>query len=217
MRILDPEDLSQHIDRLYRAAWALCGSREDAEDLVQETFARVLSRPRLLRGDDELYYLMRVLRNSFLTSRRTASRRPVTVATLEDVVTADPKPMARPDQALEVRRCMRRSPSSPRTSARRSWRSTCSGCPIAKPRARSAYARRRSRRGCSEPANRSPVGSRPSARRARRRMSRQTPAIATLDGHPSQPREGNKRGPAESYAVGKLDDPKTPPQRGRAG
>src|SRR5438128_641026 len=103
MHILDPESLSQHTDRLYRAAWALCGSREDAEDLVQETFARVLSRPRMLHGEGELYYLMRVLRNSFLTSRRTASRRPVTVATLEDVVSADPKPMARPDQALEVR------------------------------------------------------------------------------------------------------------------
>lgn len=102
MRILDPQSLSQHIDRLYRAAWGLCGSREDAEDLVQETFARVLSRPRVLHGDDELYYLMRVLRNTFLTSRRTASRRPVTVATLEDVVSADPKPMGRPEEALEV-------------------------------------------------------------------------------------------------------------------
>src|ERR1700683_2854969 len=102
MRTLDPQSLTKHVDRLYRAAWALCGSREDAEDLVQETFARVLSRPRVLHGDDELYYLMRVLRNTFLTSRRTASRRPVTVATLEDVVVADPKPMARPDQALEV-------------------------------------------------------------------------------------------------------------------
>ena len=47
MRTLDPQSLSKHIDRLYRAAWALCGSREDAEDLVQETFARVLSRPRV--------------------------------------------------------------------------------------------------------------------------------------------------------------------------
>ena len=102
MRILDPESLSQHVDRLYRAAWGLCGSREDAEDLVQETFARVLSRPRMLHGDDELYYLMRVLRNTFLTSRRTAGRRPVTVATLEDVVTADPKPVGRPEQALEI-------------------------------------------------------------------------------------------------------------------
>jgi RNA polymerase sigma-70 factor, ECF subfamily len=102
MRILDPQSLPNHVDRLYRAAWGLCGSREDAEDLVQETFARVLSRPRVLRGDDELYYLMRVLRNTFLTSRRTATRRPVTVATLEDVVTEDPRPMGRPEQALEI-------------------------------------------------------------------------------------------------------------------
>jgi RNA polymerase sigma-70 factor (ECF subfamily) len=102
MRTLDPQSLAQHVNRLYRAAWALCGSREDAEDLVQETFARVLSRPRVLQGDDELYYLMRVLRNTFLTGRRTAGRRPVTVAALEDVITADPKPMGRPEQALEV-------------------------------------------------------------------------------------------------------------------
>jgi RNA polymerase sigma-70 factor (ECF subfamily) len=102
MRTLDPQSLTQHVDRLYRAAWALCGSREDAEDLVQETFARVLSRPRVIHGDEDLYYLMRVLRNTFLTSRRTAGRRPVTVATLEDVAAADPKPMGQPEQALEM-------------------------------------------------------------------------------------------------------------------
>ena len=102
MRTLDPQSLPQHVDRLYRAAWGLCGSREDAEDLVQETFARVLSRPRVLHGQDDLYYLMRVLRNTFLTSRRTAGRRPVTVATLEDVVTADPTPTGRPELALEI-------------------------------------------------------------------------------------------------------------------
>jgi RNA polymerase sigma-70 factor (ECF subfamily) len=102
MRNLDPQSLTKHVDRLYRAAWALCGSREDAEDLVQETFARVLAKPRVLRGDDELYYLMRVLRNTFLTTRRTASRRPMTVAALEDVGAADPKPMGQPERALEV-------------------------------------------------------------------------------------------------------------------
>jgi RNA polymerase sigma-70 factor, ECF subfamily len=102
MRTLDPQSLTKHVDRLYRAAWALCGSREDAEDLVQETFARVLSRPRVVHGDEDLYYLMRVLRNTFLTSRRTAGRRPVTVATLEDVAAADPKPMGQPEQALEM-------------------------------------------------------------------------------------------------------------------
>jgi RNA polymerase sigma-70 factor (ECF subfamily) len=102
MRTLDPDSLSQHVDRLYRAAWALCGSREDAEDLVQETFARVLSRPRMLHGDDDLHYLMRVLRNTFLTTRRAAGRRPAAVATLDDVVASDPKPTGRPEQALEM-------------------------------------------------------------------------------------------------------------------
>jgi RNA polymerase sigma-70 factor, ECF subfamily len=103
MRVLDPNALGQHLDRLYRAAWALCGSREDAEDLVQETCARVLSRPRVLHGENDLYYLLRVLRNTYLSSRRAAGRRPRAVATLEDVSAADPRPMGRPHEALEVR------------------------------------------------------------------------------------------------------------------
>lgn len=74
-RPLDPARLGDHVDRLYRAAWALTGSREDAEDLVQETYARVLSRPRLLRNDDDLGYLLRALRNTFLTQRRAERRR----------------------------------------------------------------------------------------------------------------------------------------------
>jgi RNA polymerase sigma-70 factor, ECF subfamily len=74
-RTLDPARLGDHIDRLYRAAWAFCGSREDAEDLVQETYARVLSRPRLLRHEDDLGYLLRALRNTFLNQRRTQGRR----------------------------------------------------------------------------------------------------------------------------------------------
>ena len=124
MRTLDPQSLSKHVDRLYRAAWALCGSREDAEDLVQETFARVLARPRVLSGDDELYYLMRVLRNTFLTSRRTASRRPVTVAALEDVVAADSRRWASPSRRSRCRRCTRRSRAAGRLPprARRSGR-----------------------------------------------------------------------------------------------
>jgi RNA polymerase sigma-70 factor (ECF subfamily) len=46
---LDCERLPDHFARLFRAACALCGSRQDAEDLVQETYARVLQRPRWLR------------------------------------------------------------------------------------------------------------------------------------------------------------------------
>ena len=77
-RLLDPNRLGDHVDRLYRAAWALCGSREQAEDLVQETFVRVLRRRRVLTRGDDLGYLLRALRNTFLTQRRDASRRPQT-------------------------------------------------------------------------------------------------------------------------------------------
>ena len=76
--VLDPDDLSDHIDVLYRAAWALCGSRHDAEDLVQETFANVLQRPRIIRGDNQIGYLLRALRNTHFNRLRTAARRPAT-------------------------------------------------------------------------------------------------------------------------------------------
>ena len=56
-RTLTPDALVEHLDRLYRAAWALCGSREDAEDLVQETCAKMLKKPRLLRSEDDFGYL----------------------------------------------------------------------------------------------------------------------------------------------------------------
>ena len=83
-RQLDPEALGDHIDRLYRAAWSLCGSREEAEDLVQETFERVLRRPRVLHSEDDLGYLLRVLRNTFFSQRRAAGRRPQTTPMPED-------------------------------------------------------------------------------------------------------------------------------------
>ena len=76
---LDAERLPEHLDRLYRAAWAMCGSAYDAEDLVQETVARVLAKRRVLCRDDPLPYLTRALRNTYLTGVRTASRRPRTV------------------------------------------------------------------------------------------------------------------------------------------
>ena len=82
-RPLDPAVLPDHLDALYRAAWALCGSRHEAEDLVQETFAQVLKRPRLLRHENNLGYLLRVLRNTHITRHRAAMRRPTTVPLLE--------------------------------------------------------------------------------------------------------------------------------------
>jgi RNA polymerase sigma-70 factor, ECF subfamily len=81
---LERDALGDHLDRLYRAAWALCGSREDAEDLVQETYTRVLSKRRIIRRqEDTLPYLLTVLRNTYISSLRKRDRRPRT-APLED-------------------------------------------------------------------------------------------------------------------------------------
>jgi RNA polymerase sigma-70 factor (ECF subfamily) len=100
-RQLDPESLGDHIDRLYRAARGLTGSRQEAEDLVQETFAQVLRKPRLIRNDDDIGYLLRVLRNTFVSSRRTAARRPQTTALPDDLDLMEDRSATRPDQRLE--------------------------------------------------------------------------------------------------------------------
>ena len=102
-RLLDPESLGDHVDRLYRAAWGLCGAREDAEDLVQETYATVLAKPRFLHNNDDLGYLLRVLRNTFYSSHRSAQRRPQTTAMPEDYEPVDPRGSLRPEDALGSR------------------------------------------------------------------------------------------------------------------
>ena len=103
-RVLDPRTLGDHFDRLFRAAWALCGSREDAEDLVQDTYARVLARPRVVRNEDDLGYLLRVVRNTFISKRRAAVRRPQG-AGVEPVAMdlPDPRTGAQPPAAAEAR------------------------------------------------------------------------------------------------------------------
>jgi RNA polymerase sigma-70 factor (ECF subfamily) len=103
LRPLDVDHLGDHVDRLYRAAWALCGNREDAEDLVQETYARVLVRPRWIRGDEDLGYLLRALRNVHVSRLRASGRRPPTVP-----LDAMPAPGAlgdgwQPDPAVDAR------------------------------------------------------------------------------------------------------------------
>jgi RNA polymerase sigma-70 factor (ECF subfamily) len=84
-RRLDPDRAVEHLPRLYRAARAWTRSREEAEDLVQETYARVLARPRFLRGEDEAGYLLRALRNTLYSQLRTRRRRPETTELDEDL------------------------------------------------------------------------------------------------------------------------------------
>ena len=103
-RVLDSSRLGLHLDRLYRAALGMCGSPHDAEDLVQEVCVRVLAKPRLLKNEDELGYLLRVLRNTFISSRRTAARRPASATAPEDLERLQAGSAADPAQAVEARR-----------------------------------------------------------------------------------------------------------------
>jgi RNA polymerase sigma-70 factor (ECF subfamily) len=106
-RVLDPDGLWRHADRLYRAAWALCGSRHDAEDLVQETFVNVLKRPRLLRDDNEVGYLLRALRNTYSSRYRSDAQRRRERALTED----DAPPPA--EEGLKAREIMEAIASAP--------------------------------------------------------------------------------------------------------
>jgi RNA polymerase sigma-70 factor, ECF subfamily len=101
-RTLDPSRLGDHIDRLYRAACALTGSRLAADDLVQDTYARVLAKPRLLKNDDDVGYLVRTMRNIFLDQRRQAARRATDPVDPEDLERVERRG-AGPAEAVEQR------------------------------------------------------------------------------------------------------------------
>jgi RNA polymerase sigma-70 factor (ECF subfamily) len=68
--------LTRYLDHLSRAATALSRSPHDAEDLVQETYARVLARPRAIRRRDDPRYLIRALRNTWIDMQRARAARP---------------------------------------------------------------------------------------------------------------------------------------------
>jgi RNA polymerase sigma-70 factor, ECF subfamily len=96
---LEPTRIEDHRTRLYRAAYALCGSSHDAEDLVQDTIERVLRRPRFVRRDRDLAYLLRVLHNTWAGESKTAARRQTSPAPPEDF---EAVPDEGPDQELAL-------------------------------------------------------------------------------------------------------------------
>ena len=75
---LSPQTLPAHIDALTRAARAMTGSREDADDLVQDTLLRVLARDRAVEVEAAGAYLHQALRNTYVSTLRARDRRPRT-------------------------------------------------------------------------------------------------------------------------------------------
>jgi RNA polymerase sigma-70 factor (ECF subfamily) len=69
---------------------------------VQETFARLLRKPRFLRSEDDLGYLLRVLRNTYLSHRRAASRRSQTTPLPDDLDYLEDPSAAQPEARIET-------------------------------------------------------------------------------------------------------------------
>jgi len=64
----------QHASALLRFAWGLCGDRNQAEDIVSETFVRVLTRAPRIETETALAYLLAVARNIFISGGRVRWR-----------------------------------------------------------------------------------------------------------------------------------------------
>ncbi len=82
-------------DSLYNLAHWLTQSREDAEDIVQETFAKALKGFGSFQpGTNFRAWIFRILRNTFLTSRTglsaTGTRLPLNEEEDESVLTPSP-------------------------------------------------------------------------------------------------------------------------------
>jgi RNA polymerase sigma-70 factor, ECF subfamily len=105
---LSPSDLLIHHDRLRRAARHLCGSPEDADDLVQDTYVRVLDKRRpLASGSAALAYLLRALRNTHVSNLRRSDRRLQAAALADDHPAAVAPASASPTTRLYTRELLR--------------------------------------------------------------------------------------------------------------
>src|SRR4051812_25571592 len=127
MSVLNPHAAAAHLPRLNRLAYALCGSRQLAEDITQETYLRILARPRRLRTGSEYPYLARTLRNVLHDHRRSERPAPSLAGEdqLEDLpqVRTDGDPLAALP-ATSTTRSPSRGPARPRLRRARGLRAS---------------------------------------------------------------------------------------------
>lgn len=71
------EEALAHLDQLYGAALRMTHNRADAEDLVQETFAKAYAKfDQFTPGTNLKAWLYRILTNTWINTYRRAQRRP---------------------------------------------------------------------------------------------------------------------------------------------
>lgn len=59
-----------HASAIFRFAWGMCGDRTAAEDIVSETFVRLMTKAPKIRTQTALAYLLATARNTYLMRRR---------------------------------------------------------------------------------------------------------------------------------------------------
>jgi RNA polymerase sigma-70 factor (ECF subfamily) len=99
--------LRPYVENLYRLAYRFCGSREDAEDLVQDLLLKLYPRMDELEKVDNLQsWLATVLYRQFIDRTRHASRSPITQFDTDEAFDPPDPSNSRPDvltsQAREI-------------------------------------------------------------------------------------------------------------------
>lgn len=99
-----------HLPALYRYAYRLCGSRDDAEDLVQDLLIRLYEKraiPETL--DNPQAWLLKVLYRQFIDWQRKSHRTPTRLSddNSDEIIAALHQAQDGPDHALERKRLQR--------------------------------------------------------------------------------------------------------------
>jgi len=93
----------RHAPSILRFAWGLCGDRSRAEDLVSETFVRLMTKAPPIETQTALAYLLAIARNAFLDGVRGRRRE---VALPDDLRAPAVDPADRIDDARRLQAVM---------------------------------------------------------------------------------------------------------------
>jgi RNA polymerase sigma-70 factor (ECF subfamily) len=100
----------KHARAVFRFAWGLCGDRNRAEDIVSDTFVRLLTRAPRIETRTALAYLLAIARNTYLSAQRRRRRE---IPLPREITAPDNDPGDRMDSQARLEAALRLLPSLP--------------------------------------------------------------------------------------------------------